>query len=469
MGEFSVWHWIIVLLLFVPVWGVLALFCNSLSKTLATVDPPLREQSPGSAWLLLIPLFGTIWMFFAVVAVRRGFERMTAAGRLSQPSSGSWGLGMALAVIGVLNLIPYVNLLTGLVGLVLFIIYWIRLVDLRRLVIPNGVRTSSVAPPAGTPLSMPGAPAPAARVVTASASPAVQSPHGDAPSQSLEQTARYAHPEEPLPVSRSDQPSPPPSNETLWRSGDASGSESDEDLFEQVAKELDSGSVVRSTWTRAFAEADGDDNRARAIYIRHRVARLQTDRAQAEQARVEIRTEQARVEIERAQHAQERRKLLALQNSVPLEKVREDERSPGAARLFACLSTGDVTGVREILAARPSMARVKNAGGQTALQVAVQSPSPAVMVRLLLDHGAQDTYVPGKSTALELAEQTGNHDVVKLLQPSSYARVWWATGRYRGKGIHLFENGTAMIVGSYRLFESADAIADAIDNGLQLE
>lgn len=260
-------------------------------------------------------------------------------------------------------------------------------------------------------------------------------------------------------MTRPDQPSAP----------DASGSESDEDLFEQVAKELDSGGVVRSTWTRAFAEADGDDNRARAIYIRHRVARLQTDRAKAEQARAEIRAEQARVEIERAQHAQERRKLLALQNSVPLEKVREDERSPGAARLFACLSTGDVTGVREILAARPSMARVKNAGGQTALQVAVQSTSPAVMVRLLLDHGAQDTYVPGKSTALELAEQTGNRDVVRLLQPSSQSRVWRATGRYRGKGIHLFENGTAMIVGSYRLFESADAIADAIDNGLQLE
>ena len=52
----------------------------------------------------------------------------------------------------------------------------------------------------------------------------------------------------------------------------------DDDLFEVVGNELRSGNPVAGTWTRAFAEADGDENKARALYIRLRVERLKLER-----------------------------------------------------------------------------------------------------------------------------------------------------------------------------------------------
>ena len=45
-------------------------------------------------------------------------------------------------------------------------------------------------------------------------------------------------------------------------------------FYDTVGKELEDGKPDRATWTRAFAEADGDDAKARAVYIRLRVARL---------------------------------------------------------------------------------------------------------------------------------------------------------------------------------------------------
>ena len=88
-----------------------SLFCISLAKTLESVDPSLREQQPGVAWLLLIPVFNVIWIFLMASAVKKGYTRMSAAGRLSRPSDGEWGLGLATAILWALCLVPYVNFL----------------------------------------------------------------------------------------------------------------------------------------------------------------------------------------------------------------------------------------------------------------------------------------------------------------------------------------------------------------------
>lgn len=47
-----------------------------------------------------------------------------------------------------------------------------------------------------------------------------------------------------------------------------------ESFYDSVGKELEDGKPDRATWTRAFAESDGDDAKASAAYIRLRVAKL---------------------------------------------------------------------------------------------------------------------------------------------------------------------------------------------------
>lgn len=43
-------------------------------------------------------------------------------------------------------------------------------------------------------------------------------------------------------------------------------------LYEIVAEELRRNSLKQGLWAKAFAEADGDEPKARAAYIRYRVA-----------------------------------------------------------------------------------------------------------------------------------------------------------------------------------------------------
>jgi hypothetical protein len=44
--------------------------------------------------------------------------------------------------------------------------------------------------------------------------------------------------------------------------------------YDAVAKELLEGAIHPGTWTRSIAEANGDKERAKAVYIRLRVAQL---------------------------------------------------------------------------------------------------------------------------------------------------------------------------------------------------
>ncbi len=48
----------------------------------------------------------------------------------------------------------------------------------------------------------------------------------------------------------------------------------DDAFYEQVAEEMKTDNLIPGVWTRAFAEADGDENRAKSIYIKLRIAKL---------------------------------------------------------------------------------------------------------------------------------------------------------------------------------------------------
>jgi hypothetical protein len=51
----------------------------------------------------------------------------------------------------------------------------------------------------------------------------------------------------------------------------------DDKFYDQVARELQEKPMVPGLWTKAFAEMDGDDAKARALYINLRVGQLHTE------------------------------------------------------------------------------------------------------------------------------------------------------------------------------------------------
>lgn len=60
----------------------------------------------------------------------------------------------------------------------------------------------------------------------------------------------------------------------LMRRKKKKGNPGDSKFYDQVASELQNKTLIPGLWTRAFAEANGDDAKARALYIRFRVQQL---------------------------------------------------------------------------------------------------------------------------------------------------------------------------------------------------
>ena len=72
--------------------------------------------------------------------------------------------------------------------------------------------------------------------------------------------------------------------------------------YEMSAKEIADGSVKAGLWTRLFAEASGDENRTKALYIARRAEMLMAERQSVRDQ------EAARIDETRRQDAERRKK-----------------------------------------------------------------------------------------------------------------------------------------------------------------
>ncbi len=101
------------------------LFLVSLYKCLDRVRPSNREMSPGQVFLNLIPLFNLFWIFYTVIKLADSLVA-EAAHRQLDFGDGAKGIGIGYAACVVLSIIPVVGILAGIIGLVLFIVYWVK-------------------------------------------------------------------------------------------------------------------------------------------------------------------------------------------------------------------------------------------------------------------------------------------------------------------------------------------------------
>ena len=118
-----------VFLSFLAVGIVIAVFyILTLSRALSKCSPASRTIQPGTLWLLLIPLFNLVWNFFVVLGLARSLGNEFRLRNIpnAEPEPGK-SIGLAMAICGACSIIPLVNLITGLVYLVLWIVYWIKI------------------------------------------------------------------------------------------------------------------------------------------------------------------------------------------------------------------------------------------------------------------------------------------------------------------------------------------------------
>ena len=104
----------------------------SMQKALSRCEPQNRLMQPGLVWLNLIPLFCLIWQFFTVLYVSGSIDReFRARGIAAEPEPGK-SVGLAMCILNVCGIVPYLGILTGIGGFVCWILYWVKIADCSR-------------------------------------------------------------------------------------------------------------------------------------------------------------------------------------------------------------------------------------------------------------------------------------------------------------------------------------------------
>ena len=100
-------------------------------KLLAGCPEEHRTMKPGMAWLVCIPCFEVVWNFVLVLALADSYKAYFDAQGDTEVGSCGRGLGIGYAIAAIMTAIPYANLCAGPVTLVLFILYLVKMFELR--------------------------------------------------------------------------------------------------------------------------------------------------------------------------------------------------------------------------------------------------------------------------------------------------------------------------------------------------
>lgn len=104
----------------------------TLQKTLQAVSPENRQMQPGKVWLLLIPVFTWVWLFFVVKAISDSLKREFNKYGVIDDEKPIYDLGLSLAISRCCFIIPILGGFAGLASFVLWIVYWVRVNDKKK-------------------------------------------------------------------------------------------------------------------------------------------------------------------------------------------------------------------------------------------------------------------------------------------------------------------------------------------------
>ena len=57
----------------------------------------------------------------------------------------------------------------------------------------------------------------------------------------------------------------------------------EEEIYELISEEIESSSTKKGLWTKAFSESEGDENKAKALYIKYRFDQMNDVQPQVEE------------------------------------------------------------------------------------------------------------------------------------------------------------------------------------------
>lgn len=110
--------------------GISALISYFLYRTAVVIPENQRLVSPGAAFLLMIPLFNLIWVFIYTSNLSKSYQNIFSQQMAGTDDCGE-KLGMWWGICGLLSFVPCVNIFSGIAGLIVMIMYIIKVSECR--------------------------------------------------------------------------------------------------------------------------------------------------------------------------------------------------------------------------------------------------------------------------------------------------------------------------------------------------
>ena len=103
------------------------LFLLTLQRALERCSPECRTTSPGTVWLMLIPLFNIVWQFLLVIRIAESLENEFKKRNMPREPKPGQSIGLAVCILSVCSIIPLLGFLTAIAAFVCWILYWVKI------------------------------------------------------------------------------------------------------------------------------------------------------------------------------------------------------------------------------------------------------------------------------------------------------------------------------------------------------
>ncbi|WP_257667353.1 hypothetical protein [Parapedobacter tibetensis] len=111
-------------------------YANTIRKTLLLIAPENRLMEPNLAWLVVIPFFNIYWNFVVASRLADSLTNEFYDRKIAEEENPGRASGMLYAWLFLLSNIPlppFILITIGLLSMVYFIVYWVKVNNFRNL------------------------------------------------------------------------------------------------------------------------------------------------------------------------------------------------------------------------------------------------------------------------------------------------------------------------------------------------
>lgn len=122
------------IILIAAIGGILiaVFYLLNLQNLLKEIDPKNRLVEPGNVWLMFIPLFNLIYPFILYPKISDSVKNEFKHRGIIENGDYARGVGIAMPILGLCGIIPFIGTIASLANFILFIVFWVKTAEFKK-------------------------------------------------------------------------------------------------------------------------------------------------------------------------------------------------------------------------------------------------------------------------------------------------------------------------------------------------